>query len=488
MTIGGTTPAARNIISGNEYGVYIFDNSYLNIIQGNYIGTDITGSKPLGNGEQGYISGDKVTTIPAILNTIGGSVPGAGNLISNNGGDGIEISGTSQVPDAGPQFDGSVIQGNYIGTDVTGAVAMPNAGNGIYLNEGATNNTIGGIDPGSGNLIANNAVNGVLIDPATANPGQGIANNTVGNTILSNGGTGVRINSGSQNLISENSIFGNGALGINLGGLGTSINSNCQSTVTGPNNSQNAPVLTAGTGTAFISATATDPNSNTSEFSNAVPASTSGDILSLLGSFNSLPNTTYTLEFFSSTTADPSGYGQGQTYLGNTTVTTGANCNVAVNKPVNPNDADMSVTLTGTYENVLEVGPDLGGEYYTAAVTNNGPVAAAARDQLGVLRRRLMPKPGHNVTGQLHGERQYGDLQSGHDGGGGNSEHRHSHPGGRGRKHHQYRFRQCDAARSQPEQQYGQRDRERDEFRHPFSRLESRGRAGQHSWWRVAQH
>jgi titin len=377
MTIGGTTPAARNIISGNEYGVYIFDNSYLNIIQGNYIGTDITGSKPLGNGEQGYISGDKVTTIPAILNTIGGSVPGAGNLISNNGGDGIEISGTSQVPDAGPQFDGSVIQGNYIGTDVTGAVAMPNAGNGIYLNEGATNNTIGGIDPGSGNLIANNAVNGVLIDPATANPGQGIANNTVGNTILSNGGTGVRINSGSQNLISENSIFGNGALGINLGGLGTSINSNCQSTVTGPNNSQNAPVLTAGTGTAFISATATDPNSNTSEFSNAVPASTSGDILSLLGSFNSLPNTTYTLEFFSSTTADPSGYGQGQTYLGNTTVTTGANCNVAVNKPVNPNDADMSVTLTGTYENVLEVGPDLGGEYYTAAVTNNGPLTAS---------------------------------------------------------------------------------------------------------------
>ena len=379
MTIGGTTPAARNIISGNTIGLYVVNEADFNIVQGNYVGTDITGSKPLGNSDQGYFSGAVAATdIPATENTIGGSVPGAGNVISNNGRDGIEISGASQGPDGGVEFGGSIIEGNYIGTDATGAVAMPNTEDGIYLTLGATNNTIGGNDPGSGNLIAYNGGDGVLIDSGSPAPetGEGVKNFTIANTILSNAGAGVRVNSGSQDLISRNSIFGNGALGINLAGLGPNLNTGCQSTATGPNNSQNAPVLTAGTGTAYITATATDPNNNTSEFSNAVKESTSGDILSLLGSFNSLPSTTYTIEFFSSTAADPSGYGEGQTYLGNTTVTTDASCNVPLNNPVNLKDADMSVTLAETDLNGLQVGPDLGQEYYTATVTNNGVITA----------------------------------------------------------------------------------------------------------------
>jgi hypothetical protein len=113
-----------------------------------------------------------------------------------------------------------------------------------------------------------------------------------------------------------------------------------------PNNSQNAPVLTAGAGAAFITATATDPNGNTSEFSNAVASSGSGSVLDLLGNFNSLPNTNYTIEFFSSTVADLSGYGQGETYLGSTAVTTGSTCTVAVNNPVDATQADLSVTLS----------------------------------------------------------------------------------------------------------------------------------------------
>jgi len=376
MTIGGTTPAARNIISGNTYGVYVYDNSFYNNIQGNYIGTDITGTKPLGNVLQGYISGATVSTaVPAGDNNLGGSAPGAGNVISGGASDGISISGTSGGPDNLPTCQGNVIQGNFIGTDYTGRIAIPNAGNGIYLGTQASSNVIGGSTPGAGNLIANNGANGVLIDPGTPNGCEGVANNTVANTILSNTGAGVRINSGTNNLISKNSIFGNGNLGINLDGAGPNLNTSCQSTNTGANDMQNAPVLTAGSGSAFITATATDPNNNTSEFSNAVPASESGNLLNLLGTFNSTPNTTYTIEFFSSPSADPSGYGQGQTYLGSTAVTTDATCSAPINNPVNQSQADLSVKLTGGYS-FFELGPDWGTMTYTGTVTNNGPATA----------------------------------------------------------------------------------------------------------------
>ena len=376
ITVGGTTPAARNIISGNTYGVYVYDNSLYNNIQGNYIGTDITGTKPLGNVLQGYISGATTSSaIPAGLNNIGGSVPGAGNVISGGASDGINISGTSQIPAGYGLMAGNTIQGNFIGTDYTGKQPIPNQGNGVYLQSGATNNIVGGAEPGAGNLIAYNKENGVLIDPGTVAGEPGTGNQTIANTILSNGGAGVRINSGNQNRISQNSIFGNSALGINLDGAGPNLNTNCQSTNTGANDMQNAPVLTAGSGSAYISATATDPNNNTSQFSNAVPASEAGNVLSLLGTFNSTKSTKYTIEFFSSPSADTSGYGQGQTYLGSTTVTTDATCNATVNNPVNTADADMSVVLTGSASG-LEVGPDFGTQTYTGTVTNNGPATA----------------------------------------------------------------------------------------------------------------
>jgi len=381
MLIGGTTPAARNVISGNVYGVYLYDYADDNIVQGNYIGADITGAKALGNTSQGVITGTSTTSVfGAVDNFIGGDVTGAGNVISGNGADGVLVAATGNSPSGNVDGNqGQTIQGNFIGTDSTGKLSIPNGANGIYLATGATANVIGGHAPGAGNLIANNPGNGVFIDPGTATTGEGVGNSTIANTIVSNGGAGVRINSGSQDLISQNSIFSNGALGINLDGLGLNLNTNCQSTHTGPNNSQNAPVLTAGSGTAFITATATDSNNNTSEFSNAVPASASGNVLSLLGSFNSTANTTYTIEFFSSPSADPSGYGQGQTYLGSTTVTTDASCNAPVDVPVNTTEADVSVSLAeigGIYGNGLQVGPDFGNEGYVATVTNNGAATA----------------------------------------------------------------------------------------------------------------
>ena len=267
MLIGGTTPAARNVISGNLAGVYVFDNSFDNTVQGNYIGTDITGAKAVANTQQGFITGATTSTmIPAGDTTIGGSVAGAGNVISGNTMDGIQIAGTSLGPYGEDTADqGNFVLGNFIGTGATGKTSIPNGGNGIDLISSATNNIIGGTAPGSGNLIANNTGNGVLIDPGT-----GSGNNTIANIIQSNGGAGVRINTGNGNRISQNSISGNGDLGINLQNAGANLNTNCNSSNTGANNLQNAPSLTAGSGTAYITATATDPNGNTSEFSNAV--------------------------------------------------------------------------------------------------------------------------------------------------------------------------------------------------------------------------
>jgi hypothetical protein len=384
ILVGGTTPAARNIISGNSiYGVAIINGSANNLVQGNYIGTDITGAKPLGNGTGVYIGTEEEkgvsnsSLVPSTGNTVGGAVNGAGNVISGNTNDAIQIMGTTQVTVNNQQiYQGNVVQGNLIGTDATGASSIPNLGDGVSLISGATNNVIGGTNAGEGNLIENNSGNGVTVDPgAPPDPGTSQSNNTVGNTIQSNGSYGVLINSGTNNLVSRNSIFANANLGIALGSGGPNINTPCNSTNTGPNDSQNAPVLTAGTGAQFITATATDPNGNTSQFSNAVAESLNGDLLSLLGNFNSKANTTYTIEFFSSPSADPSGFGQGQTYLGSTTVTSNATCTNSISDPVNLTQSDMSVTLTFN-KSAIQVGPDLGLTSFTGIVTNNGPAGA----------------------------------------------------------------------------------------------------------------
>jgi hypothetical protein len=387
-TIGGTTPAARNILSGNSFGVHLLDGVFNNIIEGNYIGLDVTGTKAFGNVLQGIVSDNAdlnlslgptplhIQGFPSYSNTIGGAAPGAGNVISGNLSAGIEIAGSN--PEVTPaNLLGDVIQGNLIGTDATGTIPIPNGFNGIWLTTSTVtnigtvnpmNNIIGGTNPGEGNVISNNTGHGILMNSAASNA-------TIGNVIQNNTGAGVRIVSGNGNLISRNSIFGNGALGIDLDAVGPNANSPCQANRNGANMLQNSPVLTAGTGSTFISATATDPNGNTSEFSNTVQSNLSGNILSLLGNFNGLPNTTFTIEFFSSPSADASGFGQGQTYLGSTSVTSNVSCTAPISTPVNLTQADMSVTESFS-GSALAIGADLGREVYTSVVTNNGPATA----------------------------------------------------------------------------------------------------------------
>ena len=87
-TIGGTTALARNVISGNDGdGIDVASGVPSTLIEGNYIGVDQTGTKPLGNSGDGHV-GER-----AIGVTIGGTAQGAGNVISANTEAGVSIAG-----------------------------------------------------------------------------------------------------------------------------------------------------------------------------------------------------------------------------------------------------------------------------------------------------------------------------------------------------------------------------------------------------------
>src|SRR6185369_2598524 len=103
--IGGLTVGVRNVISGNYPGDIILVGASSNIVQGNFIGTDVKGSSVLAT------SGAGVYLAEASFNLLGGTNSAAGNLISGHAGDGIDFFGAST---------NNVVQGNFIGTDLTG--------------------------------------------------------------------------------------------------------------------------------------------------------------------------------------------------------------------------------------------------------------------------------------------------------------------------------------------------------------------------------
>jgi hypothetical protein len=212
-TIGGTASGARNLISGNANSGVAIGQCSNNLVQGNYIGTDVTGIVSLGNGGSGVeIAGGPG---PAVGNIVGGTTVAARNLISGNTHAGVYLHNddTSQ----------NLIQGNYIGTNRDGNQALGNGGSGVYFRlDPASNNTIGGTDDGAGNTIAYN------------------------------GGSGVAVETGINNGIHRNSIFANGGLGIDLGNNGVTPN-DYQDPDEGANRLQNFPVLA----TAFQSGTRT---------------------------------------------------------------------------------------------------------------------------------------------------------------------------------------------------------------------------------------
>ncbi len=313
-TIGGTTAAARNVISGNAASGLVIATvgATGNHVQGNFIGTDASGTVALGNAVDGI-------QITSDGNTIGGTAAGAANGISGNNDDGVSIANNAA---------NNILYGNAIGTDLTRTLALGNGDDGITLFNNASDNIIGGIAPGQANTIA------------------------------FMGGDGIQVagSSGSGNTIRGNAIYSNGSgasdLGIDLGTNGVTPN-DAGDGDTGPNDLLNFPVITS-----------------------AVTNET--DTLILNGTLNSLPSTDFDLDFYYTIGEG----GEGAMYLGSFAVFTDASGHASFNDltftPVAvPNAAYITATATVTS------GPETGNtsefsEDVQATVNNQPPEATIA--------------------------------------------------------------------------------------------------------------
>lgn len=249
VTIGGTngTPGGActgdcNLVSGNgDTGIEITGFSTMsNTISGNYIGTNLSGTLAIGNGTATDGWGVIITN-GASNNTIGGTAAGEGNLVSGNGylfcgpppnnyagGGGILIRGGGT---------GNVVQGNTIGTDTTGMVALHNGYAGIEI-EGASGNLIGGPSEEARNLISGNTCGGPpppragirLLGNDNTIQGNWIGPDATGSSTFpnfSNGYAGIWMANGySGNVIRDNLLSGNDGDGIYMSGVNTTIANN----------------------------------------------------------------------------------------------------------------------------------------------------------------------------------------------------------------------------------------------------------------------
>jgi parallel beta-helix repeat protein len=428
--IGGTTALARNVLSGNQqYGIYL-TNTTGNVILGNYIGTDFSGSNAIPNWFGGLILDNNSSS-----NIIGGTTAAARNIISGNtnfgilisGADsfgnnvqgnfaGLNASGNTALPNtfigmyiwAGAQsnsvlnnvFSGNAeeglrmedvgtsfntVQGNFFGTDASGSNSVPNNFAGVTIFNGATSNLIGGVtaatrnvasgnyygvvvgDPGtSGNLVEGNFIGlnvggqsalangfaGVAVWNGATNNFIGAPNSGAGNTIAFNYGPGVYVQDTNTigDAIRGNSIFSNGDLGINLVAgndvyPGVTLNDSGDADL-GPNDLQNFPVLT----NVFGSAASTI----------------------ILGKLNSLAGQNFSIDFYRNAAADSSGYGEGQFYVGTVSATTdgSGNANFAyTNFSGNFSGQYFSATATSASGDTSEFSADV--------LASNAPASSA---------------------------------------------------------------------------------------------------------------
>ena len=184
-TVGGTSAAARNVISKNtSSGVTISGSSSTNnTIQGNYIGTNAPGSAALGNSTGVAISGPGNTVGGTAGTTPGGPCTGACNVISGNTAQGITISTSAG--------SGNLVQGNHIGTDVTGETNVPNASDGISIS--APSNTVGGTTEAARNIIAFNGWTGVETADTTTHSGVYISGSAAQNNVVQGNSIGVTV-------------------------------------------------------------------------------------------------------------------------------------------------------------------------------------------------------------------------------------------------------------------------------------------------------
>ena len=256
--IGGTSPAERNVISGNQGGISVFFAD-ATVVQGNFIGVDASGGKALPNGYGINLNDSSATSI-------GGTVSGAGNVISGNTNGVVFSSGT-----------GTSIMGNRIGTDSTGSLPVGNV-IGVFLFGDAT--TIGGTGPGEANVVAFSSEMGVLVRETA------VGARIRGNSIHDNTGLGI-------DLIDDLGFVVPGPTANDAGDVDG-----------GGNNVQNFPILQS------VAHLAPEGDGSTH----------------ILGKFNSTPSITFDLDFYANPACSnfPREFVEGETYLGSSQVTTDA--------------------------------------------------------------------------------------------------------------------------------------------------------------------
>jgi hypothetical protein len=298
------TPVTSNLVSGNlvsgnsNIHFFIHGNANGNLFTENLVGTDLTGTLVLGNTN---VAGFRI--ILALDNTFEGNVVGG---ISR----GFWLSGAQ----------GTRIVENFIGTDVSGEIDLGND-YAITIQNGPDSNT-----EIVSNVIAYNQYAGVMIHNGTAAAGN------------------------SGNRIQANSIYSNSGLGIDLtGSIGVTPNDDGDPD-TGPNNLQNFPILTVVEG---------------------------GSSTHVVGVLNSMPSQEFEIEFFASSSVDPSGHGEGERFLGRIVVNTDAT-NQASFDAMLP-EASFGVewitaTATDSQGNTSEFSASL-------QITNSAPIANAGLDQ-----------------------------------------------------------------------------------------------------------
>jgi hypothetical protein len=259
VIMGGSTPDLRNVISGFSTAVSVA-NSGSGSVLGNYIGTDITGTTPIGNG----IGIDFVANVKGYK--IGGVNADEGNVIAGNA-TGIRLENS-----------GSIVKGNFIGTRKGGLIPLSNSTHGIEIQERSGENIIGGSEPGAGNTIAHNGNNGITIAPPAS-----------------------AFFAATKNSIRGNKIHSNGVFGIDLNSDGPTLN-DAGDTDAGANGLQNYPHLTS---------------------------LTTGASSTIEGTLNSAAASSFTIDFYVSASCDHSGFGQGGAFVGSTQTNTDASGNAS---------------------------------------------------------------------------------------------------------------------------------------------------------------
>jgi parallel beta-helix repeat protein len=288
VTPGGSCTGACNLVSGNRGSGISADG--LNTIQGNFVGTDVTGMLAYPNGtvdDNDPESGGRGVSIGNSV-LLGGLAPEARNIISGNLGIGLIVGGT-----------GSTIQGNYIGVATDGITPLGNFRDGVRFTSESRDHLVGGEQPEARNIIANNGGHGVTVYGVT--PALLAYNNALlGNSIYGNGRLGIDLNTGEDR----------GGVNPNDPGDFDEFG----------NMGQNYPVLT-------IDETFTE----------------------VTGALNSAVNTTYRIELFYNEICNPVGHGEGQTLLTAFSVTTDSAGNATFNYTLaQAISGGQSVTATAT--------------------------------------------------------------------------------------------------------------------------------------------